>query len=151
MELFERFEELNEIIAQMNQQAVDEAGVPYLRLHEFVHYMDVKVFLHAYARRLRLSAAQRDDLLQFCYEDTLDWKSRIGMMDLYAFTYRYFKHMTFRTGNLDTPDDCVEKLDLDRFTPYRKAREKQWRREKLTPEEVQLVENFLAMILADMK
>lgn len=31
--------------------------------------------------------------------------------------------MTYRIGNLDTPDDCVEKLDMDILSPYRSARE----------------------------
>lgn len=43
--------------------------------------------------------------------------------------------MTYRIGNLDTPDDCVEKLDMDILSPYRSAREKQWRGEALTPQE----------------
>lgn len=34
------------------------------------------------------------------------------------------KSMTYRAGNLDTPDDCVEKRDMDILLPYRPAREK---------------------------
>lgn len=39
--------------------------------------------------------------------------------------------MTYRAGNLDTPDDCVEKRDMDILLPYRPAREKSgalWKR-----------------------
>ena len=118
MELFERFEELSRVIDQMNEQAVQKRDVPYVRLHDYVHYCDVQTFFHAYTRRLRLPLEKEKALFDFCYRDTLERKSEIGQTDLYAFTYHYFKNMTYRTGNLDTPDDCVEKLDLDLFDYY---------------------------------
>lgn len=151
MERFERFEELTRIIEGMNQEAVDRADIPYIRLHDYVHYCDLKTFLHAYTRRLRLTDEERESLLAFCYRDTLEQRSKIGERDLYAFTFRYFKRMVFRTGNLDTPDDCVEKLDLDRFNPYRAAREKSWRGEKLTEEEARLLRDTEDGIIRDMR
>lgn len=151
MERFERFEELSAIIEGMNAEAVEKAEIPYIRLHDYVHYCDVKTFLHAYTRRLRLSKEERESLLFFCYRDTLELKNLIGERDLYAFTFRYFKRMVFRTGNLDTPDDCVEKLDMDRFNPYRAAREKSWRGEKLTEEEARLLRDTADTVIRDMR
>ena len=140
MDLFERFEQLTSVMEAMNAEATKQADIPYIRLHDYVHYCDVKTFLHDYARRLRLNPAERESLLAFCFRDTLEIKSRIGERDLYAFTFHYFKSMVYRTGNLDTPDDCVEKLDMDRFGPYRAAREKEARGEELTAEERAIVE-----------
>ena len=151
METFERFEELSGVIDRMNAEAARKTDVPYIRLHEYVHYCDVQVFLHAYTRRLRLDEETRKRLLAFCFRDTLEMKSRIGERDLYAFTFHYFKSMVYRTGNLDTPDDCVEKLDMDVFTPYRNAREKQWRGEKPTGEEEKLLQDTERRILAAMR
>ena len=151
MELFERFEELSGIVERMNEEAVKRPDLPYIRLHDYVHYRDVKDFLLSYIRRLRLSDEEKSALLEFCYRDTLEMKSRIGERDLYAFTFRYFKSMVYRTGNLDTPDDCVEKLDMDRFGPYRSAREKQWRGEKLTPAEEKTLRYTEEKVLRSMK
>ena len=150
MELFERYEELSAAIARMNAEAVRDGEKPYLRLHDYVHYCDVQTFLHAYTRRLRLSDAERASLLRFCYKDTLRLKGSLGAVDLYAFTYHYLKRMTYRTGNLDTPDDCVEKLDMDRFAPYRAAREKEWRGEPLTPAEQSLLADTVRETLAEL-
>ena len=77
--------------------------------------------------------------MAFFYRDTLERKSELGALDLYTFTRQFFKYMTYRIGNLDTPDDCVEKLDMDILSPYRSAREKQWRGEALTPQELSLI------------
>ena len=151
MELFKRYEELTGIVERMNEEAVKRADIPYIRLHDYVHYRDVKDFLTAYVRRLRLSDEEKAALLEFCYRDTLDMKARIGERDLYAFTFRYFKAMVYRTGNLDTPDDCGEKLDMDRFGPYRAAREKQRRGETLTPAEEETLRYTEEKILASMK
>ncbi len=150
MELFERYEELTAHIDLMNAQATAGAAIPYIRLHDYVHYCDVKTFLHDYARRLPMSAEDKASLLLFCYRDTLDMKGRIGERDLYAFTFRYFKSMIYRTGNLDTPDDCVEKLDMDRFAPYRAAREKQWQGLPLTADEQKTLEYAEKKILNSM-
>ena len=139
MDLFDRFDQLTGIIDRMNHEAVHQADIPYIRVHDYTHYCDVRVFLSACTRRLRLSVPVFKDLLAFCYRDTLEIKARIGERDLYAFTFRYFKNMVYRTGNLDTPDDCVEKLDMDLFAPYRAAREKQWRGEALTDAEAELL------------
>ncbi len=144
MELFDRYEEVNAVIEGMNRQATAQHDIPYIRLHDYVHYCDVKTFLYAYTRRLRLSETERKELLAFCYEDTLRLKNTLGNVDLYAFTYHYLKCMTYRTGNLDTPDDCVEKLDMERFGRYRQAREKQWRDEPLTAEETALVQRTVS-------
>lgn len=135
MELFDRFEELTGVIARMNSEAASQQDVPYIRLHDYVHYCDLQMFLHAYTRRLRLSAEKQAELLAFCYQDTLRLKNIIGPVELYTFTFHYLKCMTYRTGNLDTPDDCVEKLDMERFDRYRLAREKEWRGEALSAEE----------------
>ena len=151
MDLFERFDQLTAVMEGMNAEAAKKADIPYIRLHDYAHYCDVKIFLHDYARRLRLSAEDARSLLDFCYRDTLEIKSRIGERDLYAFTFRYFKSMVYRTGNLDTPDDCVEKLDMDLFGPYRAAREKQWRGETLDAEEERLLDDTEAAVLRDMR
>ena len=151
MDLFERFEQLTSVMEAMNAEATKQADIPYIRLHDYVHYCDVKTFLHDYARRLRLNPAERESLLAFCFRDTLEIKSRIGERDLYAFTFHYFKSMVYRTGNLDTPDDCVEKLDMDRFGPYRAAREKQWRGETLTEEENHLLSDTEAAVQRAMR
>lgn len=150
MELFDRFEELSKIVDHMNAEATRNGDVPYLRLHEYIHYCDVKLFLFGYTRRLRMSGEERAALLRFCYQDTLGLKSRIGHRDLYTFTFHYLKRMTYRTGNLDTPDDCVEKLDMERFTPYRLAREAQWRGETLSPQRSALLKNTVCEILREM-
>ncbi|MDD3336171.1 MAG: hypothetical protein PHI98_11745 [Eubacteriales bacterium] len=150
MELFERFEELNRMVETLNAEATHNGNIPYLRLHEYIHYCDVKLFLFGYTRKLCMSQEERTSLLRFCYKDTLSLKSRIGNLDLYAFTFHYLKRMTYRTGNLDTPDDCVEKLDLERFTPYRLAREAEWRGEPLPTETRSLLEQTLAEILAEL-
>lgn len=63
MELFERFEDLSRVIDQMNEQAVQERDVPYVRLHDYVHYCDVQTFFHAYTRRLRLPQEEEKALL----------------------------------------------------------------------------------------
>lgn len=147
MELFERFEELSRTIERMNAQAVGEKGIPYILLHDYVHYCDVQTFFRAYTRRLRLPKEQEKALLAFCYRDTLERKSEIGATDLYPFTYQFFKGMTYRTGNLDTPDDCVEKLDLDLLTPYRQAREKEWRGEALSAQEQALLKGVVQAAL----
>ena len=89
MELFERFDELSRTVDAMNAEATHNACIPYLRLHEYIHYCDVKLFLFGYTRRLCMSEAERTSLLRFCYEDTLLLKSRIGNRDLYAFTFHY--------------------------------------------------------------
>ena len=151
MDLFERFEQLTSVMEAMNAEATKQADIPYIRLHDYVHYCDVKTFLHDYARRLRLNPAERESLLAFCFRDTLEIKSRIGERDLYAFTFHYFKSMVYRTGNLDTPDDCVEKLDMDRFGPYRATREKQWRGETLTEEENHLLSDTEDAVLRAMR
>ena len=136
MDLFDRYDQLTRTIDQMNHEAVLAADVPYIRLHDYVHYCDVKAFLFAYIRPLRLSPETVKDILAFCCRDLMEIKSRHGECDLYALTYHYFKSLVYRTGNLDTPDDCVEKLDMDRFAPYRAAREKAWHGDPLTaPEE----------------
>ena len=151
MDLFARYDELTDIIERMNAEAVKRNDLPYIRLHDYVHYMDVKDFLQAYTRRLRLSAEERSSLLRFCCRDTLELKTRAGERDLYALTFHYFKAMVVRTGNLDTPDDCVEKLDMDRFVPYRNAREKQWRNAVLSREESDTLTFTEKKILGSMK
>ena len=151
MDTFERFEELSACVEQMNAEAARQADLPYIRLHDYVHYCDVKTFLHDYARRLRLTDEERQALLRFCFRDTLERKAYIGERDLYAYTFRYFKCMVVRTGNLDTPDDCVEKLDMDRFGPYRSAREKQWQGLPLTQAEQELLAYTEQKILNSMK
>ena len=113
MNLFERFEELSRIIDDMNAQAADARDIPVILLHDYVHYCDVQTFLKACTHSLRLSPAQTDSLMAFFYRDTLERKSELGALDLYTFTRQFFKYMTYRIGNLDTPDDCVEKLDMD--------------------------------------
>lgn len=125
MELFARFDMLTEKINEMNREAVT-SSLPYLRLHEYTHYCDLKTFFHNYTRPLRLKREESDALFLFIWKDTLNLRGVIGEMDFYLFTFRYFKSMLYRTGNLDTPDDCVEKLDLDLFIPYKEAREREW-------------------------
>ncbi len=151
MELFERFDQLTAVTEKMNAEAVARPDTPYLRLHEYVHYCDTQTFLHAYTRKLRLPPEEASALLRFVYRDTLELKQKIGALDLYAFTYHYLKRMTYRTGNLDTPDDCVEKLDMERLAPYRAAREKQWRGEALAPEEQALLDDTLRGALEALK
>ena len=86
--------------------------------------------------------------MAFFYRDTLERKSELGALDLYTFTRQFFKYMTYRIGNLDTPDDCVEKLDMDILSPYRSAREKQWHGEALTPQERELLDKTVQSVLA---
>ena len=148
MNLFERFEELSRIIDDMNAQAADARDIPVILLHDYVHYCDVQTFLKACTYSLRLSPAQTDSLMAFFYRDTLERKSELGALDLYTFTRQFFKYMTYRIGNLDTPDDCVEKLDMDILSPYRSAREKQWRGEALTPQERELLDKTVQSVLA---
>ncbi len=149
MELFERLDELAQHIDRMNRQAVQNYDIPYIRLHDFTHYMDLKVFFDAYTHRLRLPKEQTKALFSFIYEDTQTIKLEHPKADLYLCTFAYFKHMVYRTGNLDTPDDCVEKLDLDLFVPYRAARQKQMQNEALSDEERLIIECFHAQILKD--
>ena len=52
MELFARFDMLTEKINEMNREAV-ASSLPYLRLHEYAHYCDLKTFFHNYTRPLR--------------------------------------------------------------------------------------------------
>lgn len=148
MELFERFEELSRTIEDMNAQAAHTRDIPVILLHDYVHYCDVQAFLQACTRPLRLTPAQTDSLMAFFYRDTLERKNEIGAIDLYTFTRQFFKYMTYRIGNLDTPDDCVEKLDMDILSPYRAAREKKWRGEALTPRERELLDKTLQSVLA---
>ena len=109
MNLFERFEELSRIIDSMNAQAADTRDIPVILLHDYVHYCDVQTFLKACTHSLRLSPAQTDSLMAFFYRDTLERKSELGALDLYTFTRQFFKYMTYRIGNLDTPDDLCGK------------------------------------------
>ena len=148
MKLFERFEELSRAIKSMNAQAANTRDIPTILLHDYVHYCDVQAFLHACTHSLRFSPAQLDSWLDFFYRDTLERKDEIGTIDLYAFTRQFFKYMTYRIGNLDTPDDCVEKLDMDILLPYRSAREKKWRGEALTPKECELLDKTVQSVLA---
>lgn len=140
MDSFERFEELTRVIEGMNREATRNRELPYIRLTEYVHYCEMKTFLRDYAGRLHLSPAERQELLRFFYEDTLRLRGRIGAYDLHAFTFHYFKAFMYRTGNLDTPDDCVEKLEIELIDEYRAAREKEARGEELTAEEKAIVE-----------
>ena len=133
MDQFARFEELTAHIERMNREATENRDLPYIRLQEYSHYCAVKTFLRDYTGRLRLTQAEKEELLRFCYADTLRLRGRIGSYDLYAFTFHYLKGMTYRTGNLDTPDDCVAKLDMDLMNEYRAVREKEARGEALTP------------------
>ncbi len=151
MELFERFEEMNDILDRMNAEATTNADIPYVRLHDYLHYVDVKSFLHTYTRRLRLPEDEKVALLDFCYRDTLQLKPLIRDMDLYAFTFHYFKEMTYRTGNLDTPDDCVEKLDMERFSAYKEAREAQWSGAELSGEDRRLLDESFGHVISAMK
>ena len=141
MNLFERFEELSRIIDSMNAQAADTRDIPVILLHDYVHYCDVQTFLKACTHSLRLSPAQTDSLMAFFYRDTLERKSELGALDLYTFTRQFFKYMTYRIGNLDT-------LDMDILSPYRSAREKQWRGEALTPQERELLDKTVQSVLA---
>ena len=61
MELFERFDELSRTVDAMNAEATHNACIPYLRLHEYIHYCDVKLFLFGYTRRLCMSEAERTE------------------------------------------------------------------------------------------
>lgn len=148
MTLFDRFEELSRVIGNMNAQAVRSREIPFILLHDYVHYCDVQTFFRACTRPLRLPEDEQRALLQFFYRDTLERKNEIGATDLYTYTYQFFKDMTVRTGNLDTPDDCVEKLDPDLLTPYRAAREKAWRGEALTDAEDALLRHTVQRVLS---
>lgn len=150
MDLFSRCEELNTTLDRMNQQAVEKDGVPVIRLRDYAHYCDTQTFFHAFTRRLNLTKAESRALFAFCHRDTADLRNRTAPFDPYLVTWRYFQFFSYRTGNLDTPDDCVEKLDPERFAPYRAAREKQWRGDPLTPEETRLLagtENGILSVL----
>lgn len=140
MDQFARFEALSRVMDEMNREATGNPEIPYIRLQEYSHYCAVKTFFMDYAWRLHLPKAEKEELLRFFYQDTLGMKGRIGNYDLYAFTFHYLKGMTYRTGNLDTPDDCVAKLDLERINQYRAIREKQARGEGVTEEEAALAE-----------
>ena len=142
----ERYEELDALIRMMNEEAVKSDGIPYIRPHEYAHYRDIRDFLHDYTRKLLLPEEERRSLTRFCFRDTLEMKNRMGNRDLSTVTFHYFKSMVYRTGNLDTPDDCTEKLDMDLFGPYRAAREKQWRNEELSPAESEILRNTEAKI-----
>lgn len=151
MELFERFEELSAHIDQMNRQATADSSIPYIRLQEYNHYCSMKLLFHHYICRLRIPEEEKQAFFRFCYQDTLFLRGRMGALDLHAFSYHYLRGMTYRTGNLDTPDDCVEKLDLDLLSAYRAAREKQWRGESLSGEEEALLESIVQKALAATK
>ena len=84
MELFERYEELSRVIREMNAQAVHAREIPYILLHDYVHYCDVQTLFAAVARPLRLPAAQAEEWLSFLYRDTRERKREIGSTDLYA-------------------------------------------------------------------
>lgn len=139
MDLFERFEQLTAYINQLNRQATNDPSIPYIRQQEYYHYCGMKMLFQNYSCRLRIPESEKQALFRFCYEDTLFLRGRLGAFDLHIFSFHYLKGMTYRTGNLDTPDDCVEKLDLDLFTPYRQAREKEWRGETLNDAERELL------------
>ena len=47
MELFERYEELSRVIREMNAQAVRSREIPYILLHDYVHYCDVQTLFTA--------------------------------------------------------------------------------------------------------
>lgn len=146
-QLITQYEKIDQLFDQLNQQAVQEPGLPYVRRDAYNHFCNVKTFLHAYTRKLRPDEDTFREWLMFCYQDTLNLKSRIGSYDLYAFTFHYLKTMTFRTGNLDTPDDCVEILSLDLFLPYMEAREKQWHHIPLTQDEENILKRHYHEVL----
>ncbi len=148
MELFERYEELSRVIREMNAQAVNSREIPYILLHDYVHYCDVQTLFQAYARPLRLPEAQAEAWLAFLYRDTKERKREIGSTDLYTYTCQFFRFMSCLTGTLDPPDDCIEKLDMDILTAYRAAREKAWRGETLTRQESGLLEETIQRVLA---
>ena len=150
MDLFARFEELTAHIRQMNHEATLDHAIPYIRQQEYNHYCGLKVLFENYICRLRIPEAEKQALFRFCYEDTLFLRGRLGSYDLHAFSFHYLKGMTYRTGNLDTPDDCVEKLDLDLLYAYRAAREKQWRDESLTDKEQDLLEFVVQKALKEL-
>lgn len=147
----ERFAELDAVVESMNREAAETPGMPYIRIEEYVHYCHARTFLEAFTRKLRPDAAVFSGWLDFVYRDTLEMKSRIGCLDLYTFTYVYLRRMTFRTGNLDTPDDCTEILDMVRFQPYMEARLKAWRGQALTDKENDVLEKHFLDVLNAMK
>lgn len=150
-QLLKRYEEIDALIESMNREALRVSELPFVRREAYLHFTHVDQFLTTYSRRLRPSPEDYAAWRDFVCEDTTRLKSRIGSLDLYAFTFHYLKQMTFRTGNLDTPDDCVEILDLDRFLPYMEARQKEFRRQPLTEEEKQIVSKHLRGVLRAMK
>ena len=149
--LADRFEQIDQVFETMNREALQVREIPFVRREAYLHYCNVKTFLQSYTRKLRPDADTFFAWLDFVYEDTRLLKNRIGSLDLYAFTFYYLKLMTFRTGNLDTPDDCVEILHLDLFLPYMRARQKEWRQETLTPDEYEILEKHVSQVLACMK
>ncbi len=151
MDLFERFEQLTAHINQLNRQATNDPSIPYIRQQEYYHYCGMKMLFQNYSCRLRIPEAEKQALFRFCYEDTLFLRGRLGAFDLHIFSFHYLKGMTYRTGNLDTPDDCVEKLDLDLLYAYRAAREKQWKKKPLTEKEQDLLEFVVQKALKAMR
>lgn len=151
MELFTRFEQLTRLIDGLNREATEHPDLPYIRLQEYSHYCAVKTFTRDYACRLRLPREEEEALLAFFYRDTLALQGSIGPYDLYAFTFYYLRGMTYRTGNLDTPDDCVPKLDMDCVAAYRAAREKEWRGEALTEKEGAILRSVVDKALDQLK
>lgn len=147
----ERFAELDAVVERMNREAAETPGMPYVRREEYMHFFHVRTFLEAFTKKLRPDTAVFSGWLDFVYRDTLEMKSGIGCLDLYTFTYLYLRRMTFRTGNLDTPDDCAEILDMARFQPYMEARLKAWRGETLTDGEKAVLDGHFHDVMNAMK
>ncbi len=147
----ERYFRLDGILEDLNREAAAGDGIPFLRMEDYVHFDHVRSFLREYGVNVKAEDGDWRELAEFCFRDTREIRSRAGDWDLYALTRHYFRQMSYRTGNLDTPDDCSEKLDWDRFAEYRKAREKQWRGQTPDPEETRLLEETEAAVTASLR
>ena len=136
----DRFFRLDGVLDDLNREAAASDGVPFLRMEDYVHFDHVRSFLREYGVDVKAQDGKGWEMAKFCFRDTREIRSRAGDWDLYALTRHYFRQMSYRTGNLDTPDDCSEKLDWERFDRYRNAREKQWLGLKQDPDELRLLE-----------
>ena len=124
------------------QQMAEQAGRESLALapvQSYVLYTAVRSQTNAFARTLPGGLDAAEALLTFCLRDLQELCAWLAPFDPELTVLHYFECFRVRSGNPDTPDDRISRLDEDRFLPYRHAREKQWRAEALTSREEALL------------
>ncbi|NLI22471.1 MAG: hypothetical protein GX418_13115 [Clostridiales bacterium] len=141
------FQRWDRAVEQMAEQARRESFA-FAPPDRYLLYAAVRSQTAAFARSLPGGRDAAEDLLAFCFLDLRELCALLAPLDPELTVRRYFDYFRVRSGNPDTPDDRVDRLDEDRFLPYRRAREKMWRAEALISGEEALLRELPRAIAA---